>query len=811
MLRPQVIAAGSHGASARSALFGRCRAGLLPSCHRAGGSLLRRARPAASQGGRVGGDRKVGRGCGGAVCCASASEAPTAVARTADRPTKVKAVVTVKLTVGGMLTNVGLSRLLDDITDLLGKSLYIELVSAELDSGTGAERKAVGSFVHKAKKEGDTQKYEGEVTVPKGFGEIGALLVTNEHHREMFLQDVVLISGDGDGDDDPLTFSCHSWVHTKSDDPRKRVFFSDKAYLPSQTPSGLQRLREEELQTLRGDGQGERKKIERIYDYDVYNDLGQPDSSEDLARPVLGGHQHPYPRRCRTGRPRTKKDPHSEKRSNSVYVPRDESFSEVKEMTFSAKTMRSVLHALIPSLETAIVDPKLGFPLFTSIDTLFNEGLDLPPQQQQGFFQTVLPRLVKAVSEGKNNVLLFETPALLERDKFSWFRDEEFSRQALAGVNPFSIQLMTEFPFVSELDPKIYGPPESAITKEIIEREMKGMMTLEEAIEGKRLFMIDYHDLLLPYVNKIRELPGTTLYGSRTVFFLTDGGTLMPIAIELTRPKSPTRPQWKQVFTHTYDATGTWLWRLAKLHVAAHDAGYHQLVVHWLRTHCCTEPYIIAANRHLSVMHPIHRLLRPHFRYTMEINALAREALINAGGTIEMCFFPGKYSTELSSVAYDKLWRFDQQSLPADLISRGMAVEDPTAEHGLRLTIEDYPFAADGLLIWSTLRQWVEDYVTHYYADADAIKSDGELQAWWGEIRTKGHADKKDEPWWPKLETPADLVGILTTMIWVTSGHHAAVNFGQYHYGGYFPNRPTLARNNIPGKTFNLIMRCKFV
>lgn len=127
-----------------------------------------------------------------------------------------------------------------------------------------------------------------------------------------------------------------------------------------------------------------------------------------------------------------------------------------------------------------------------------------------------------------------------------------------------------------------------------------------------------------------------------------------------------------------------------------------------------------------------------------------------------------------------------------------MAVEDPTAEHGLRLAIEDYPFAADGLLIWSSIKQWVGDYVDHYYADGDAIKSDAELQAWWEEIRTEGHADKKDEPWWPKLETPADLEGILTTMMWVTSGHHAAVNFGQYHYGGYFPNRPTVARNNMP-------------
>lgn len=71
-------------------------------------------------------------------------------------------------------------------------------------------------------------------------------------------------------------------------------------YLPNWTPSGLKTLRQNELQNLQGDGQEERKKGDRIYDYDVYNDLGDP----DLKRPVLGGEEHPYPRRCRTGRPR---------------------------------------------------------------------------------------------------------------------------------------------------------------------------------------------------------------------------------------------------------------------------------------------------------------------------------------------------------------------------------------------------------------------------------------------------------------------------------------------------------------------------
>lgn len=69
-------------------------------------------------------------------------------------------------------------------------------------------------------------------------------------------------------------------------------------------------------------------------------------------------------------------------------------------------------------------------------------------------------------------------------------------------------------------------------------------------------------------------------------------------------------------------------------------------------------------------MHPIFRLLHPHFRYTMEINALARGYLINGDGIIESSFSPGKYSIALSSVAYDLEWRFDHQALPADLINR---------------------------------------------------------------------------------------------------------------------------------------------
>ncbi|OWM69231.1 hypothetical protein CDL15_Pgr025418 [Punica granatum] len=686
----------------------------------------------------------------------------------------VKAVVTVTPPTAGALYELGINRGLDDIADLMGKTLLLEFVSSELDLARGQEKPTIKSFAHKTEQKDNEVKYECEFKVGDEFGEVGAVLVENEHHKEMFLRDIVLDGLPGG----PVTISCSSWVCSKFDNPRKRVFFINKSYLPSGTPDGLKRLREDELKALRGNGQGERKTYERIYDYDVYNDVGDPDSSPDKKRPVLG-------------------DPKSELRSLTIYVPRDEAFSEVKNLTFSTKTVYSVLHALVPSLESAIIDTDIPFPYFTAIAELFNEGVTLPHLPTKGF-SDLLPRLVKAIEDTTENVLRFETPETMLRDSFFWFRDDEFGRQTLAGINPYTIQLVTEWPMKSKLDPSVYGPPDSAISTEIVEREIKGFMTVDEAIKQKKLFVLDYHDLLLPYVSKVRQLEGTTLYGSRTLFFLTPDGTLRPVAIELTRPPMDGKPQWKEVFTPTSDATGCWLWRLAKAHVLAHDSGVHQVVSHWLRTHCCTEPYIIAANRQLSVLHPIYKLLHPHFRYTMEINALARGYLINADGIIESCFSPGKYSIELSSVAYDQLWQFDLQALPNDLINRGLAVEDPSAPHGLKLAIEDYPFANDGLLIWDSLKEWVTDYVNHYYQDSSLVQSDQELQAWWAEVRKIGHGDKRDAAGWPELNTTDDLIQIVTTIMWVTSGHHAAVNFGQYHYGGYFPNRPTIARTKIP-------------
>ncbi|XP_023548189.1 linoleate 13S-lipoxygenase 3-1, chloroplastic-like isoform X2 [Cucurbita pepo subsp. pepo] len=687
---------------------------------------------------------------------------------------------------------------LDAFTDRIGQNVVLQLISTEIDPKTNTPKKSneavLKDWSKKTNLKVEKVNYIAEFLLTSDFGEPGAITITNKHQQEFFLETITIEQLASD----PIHFPCNSWVQSRKDHPAKRIFFSNKSYLPGETPAGIKALREQELKDIRGDGKGERKLSDRVYDFDVYNDLGNPDKGIEFSRPRLGGEKIPYPRRCRTGRAPSDTDITAESRVEKplpMYVPRDEQFEESKQTTFSLGRLKAVLYNLIPSLKASILSNKHDFHGFSDIDSLYSKGVLLKLGLQDKLLKKLpLPRVVSESSQG---LLRYNTPKILSKDKFAWLRDDEFGRQAIAGVNPVNIERLKVFPPVSNLDPDVYGPQESALKEEHILGQLNGM-TVQQALDEKKLFIVDYHDVYLPFIDRINALDGRKTYATRTIFFLTPLGTLKPIAIELSLPSTAPSSRSKRVVTPPVEATSNWIWQLAKAHVCSNDAGVHQLVNHWLRTHASLEPFILAAHRQLSAMHPIFKLLDPHMRYTMEINALARQSLVNGEGVIESCFTPGRYCMEISAAAYKNFWRFDMEGLPADLIRRGMAEPDPTKPHGLKLLIEDYPYASDGLLIWDAIENWVKTYVTHYYPNANIIREDEELQTWYRESVNVGHADLRHETWWPQLNNGDDLVSILTTLIWLSSAQHAALNFGQYPYGGYVPNRPPLMRRLIP-------------
>ncbi|XP_062143519.1 probable linoleate 9S-lipoxygenase 5 [Alnus glutinosa] len=701
--------------------------------------------------------------------------------------------------------------ILDRVHELLGKRVSLQLISAV--NADPAANGLQGKLGNPAYLEdwistiapliaGETAfkvnfDWDEDIAIP------GAFLVRNNHHSEFYLKSLTLEDVPGEG---RIHFVCNSWVYPADQYKNDRVFFSNKTFLPSETPAPLLKYREEELVNLRGDGTGELQEWDRVYDYAYYNDLGNPDKNAKYARPVLGGSsEYPYPRRGRTGRPPMEKDPNSESRvkllmSLNIYVPRDERFGHLKMSDFLAYALKAVAQFLKPELESLFDSTPSEFDSFQDVLNLYEGGIKLPDGLLENIREDIPAEMLREIfpTDGEG-LLKYPMPQVIKEDRSAWRTDEEFAREMLAGVNPVDIRRLEEFPPASKLDPKVYGDQASTITKQHIENNIDGL-SIDEAINKKKLFILDHHDAIMPYLRRINST-STKTYASRTILFLKSDGTLKPLVIELSLPH-PEGDQFgaiSKVFTPAEEGVESSIWQLAKAYVAVNDSGYHQLISHWLNTHAAIEPFVIATNRQLSVLHPIHKLLHPHFRDTMNINAFARQILINAGGVLEATVFPAKYSMEMSSVVY-KNWVFPEQALPADLIKRGMAVEDSNSPHGLRLLIEDYPYAVDGLEIWSAIKTWVEDYCSYYYKSDDIVQNDSELQSWWKELREEGHGDKKDEPWWPKMQTREELVETCTIIIWIASALHAAVNFGQYPYAGYLPNRPTISRRFMPEK-----------
>lgn len=105
--------------------------------------------------------------------------------------------------------------------------------------------------------------------------------------------------------------------------------------------------------------------------------------------------------------------------------------------------------------------------------------------------------------------------------------------------------------------------------------------TMVQAMNQWRLFKLDHHDYLMPFLGRINREEDVCAYASRTLLFLRDDCTLKPVAIELSLPGSSSHEEINRVFCPARDGTKAALWQLAKAHVAAADTVHHHLVSHW--------------------------------------------------------------------------------------------------------------------------------------------------------------------------------------------------------------------------------------
>ncbi|TYH59974.1 hypothetical protein ES332_D08G260200v1 [Gossypium tomentosum] len=173
------------------------------------------------------------------------------------------------------------STVADSLFELLGNQVSLQLVGAENPDPANENGGKLGKLA--------ALEYWNLAYTPL----LAAIILRNNHTAEFFLKTITLENVTGEG---RIHFVCNFWVYPDRRYKKPRIFFSNKTYLPHEKPAALREYREEELQVLRGDGTGQLKTGDRVYDYAYY-----------LARPVLGGSaQYPYPRRGRTSRPPSK-------------------------------------------------------------------------------------------------------------------------------------------------------------------------------------------------------------------------------------------------------------------------------------------------------------------------------------------------------------------------------------------------------------------------------------------------------------------------------------------------------------------------
>jgi arachidonate 15-lipoxygenase len=415
-----------------------------------------------------------------------------------------------------------------------------------------------------------------------------------------------------------------------------------------------------------------------------------------------------------------------------------------------------LLDKIVVNVKQVFASEKISFE---GLLAQFKETLDqFEPEQSQGL----------ALEE---YTALFQTlplPAVAHH----LFDDETFARYRIAGPNPMLIKgiksLPAHFPLTLAQFQAVMGAEDS----------------ITAAASEHRLYLLDYAELAF-----LAEQPGNTdgltkyVFAPMALFALAKGSsTLVPVAIQCGQD-----PASNPLFFPAKAGTGRgWGWQMAKLVVQIAECNYHELFVHLARTHLLMEAFAVATHRHLASNHPLNILLLPHFIGTLFINNAAAAHLISKGSPIDD-FFGAPIARSQQAAGTDRLqFDFYAKMLPRDLKDR--AVDNPK-------WLPDYPYRDDALLLWAAIENWARNYIELYYADDAAVVADTELRAWAEALISQGKVKG-----FTLIIARAQLVSVLTMIIFTASAQHAAVNFPQRPLMTYAPELTGAGWQNAPSK-----------
>lgn len=216
------------------------------------------------------------------------------------------------------------------------------------------------------------------------------------------------------------------------------------------------------------------------------------------------------------------------------------------------------------------------------------------------------------------------------------------------------------------------------------------------------------------------------------------------------------------------------------------------------------EAYGVAMMRTIPDSHPVYKLLRPAFHYTMAINTAARRSLINDGGTIDQAFSigTGKSGEEAVFSGKNELFKRVSQkysvhwtNIKRDMKARGVGDADK---------LPHYYYRDDGVRLWDAIENFVKSILKLFYDNGADVRKDSELKEWAEEVHNNAFPAFCDNPsgrGFPLQITEFDeLVEYCTLIIFTGSVQHSAVNFGQFQMYAFVPNSPFNLRKPLPTK-----------
>ena len=137
----------------------------------------------------------------------------------------------------------------------------------------------------------------------------------------------------------------------------------------------------------------------------------------------------------------------------------------------------------------------------------------------------------------------------------------------------------------------------------------------------------------------------------------------------------------------------------------------------------------MALMRNLPDAHPLYKLLRPHVRYTMAINMVARESLLGPDGSIANVFSIGIEGQDQLFRMSSKKFRVHWSNIKRNIKDRGV---DNTSQ------LPGYYYRDDGIKIWDAIEAYVSHIINQFYADDAAVSGDKELQNFAEDVHTNG-------------------------------------------------------------------------